>query len=60
MKTKTKDDDTQDYFENIPDEHLILLAELDWEGLETFCMHLTLDKQIQAEAEQKKKSQVPC
>ena len=59
MKTKTKDN-TQDYFENIPDEHLILLAELDWEGLETFCMLLTLDKQIQAEAEQKKKSQALC
>jgi hypothetical protein len=47
-----------EYFESIPDEYLILLAEIDWEGLKTFCMLLTLDKQIQAEAEQKKKSQI--
>jgi hypothetical protein len=54
MKTK---DNIWEYFESIPDEYLVLLAELDWEGLKTFCMLLTLDKQIQAEAEQKKKSQ---
>lgn len=59
MKMKTMDD-TWGYFESIPDESLVLLAQLDWEGLETFCMLLTLDKQVQAEAEQKKKSQIPC
>jgi hypothetical protein len=53
-------DDAWGYFESIPDESLVLLAQLDWEGLETFCMLLTLDKQIQAEAEQKKKSQILC
>jgi len=56
MKMKTKDN-IWEYFESIPDEYLVLLAELDWEGLKTFCILLTLDKQIQAEAEQKKKSQ---
>jgi len=57
MKMKMKDN-TYDYFELIPDEDLVMLAEFDWEGLETFCMLLTLDKQIQAEAEQSK-SQIP-
>jgi hypothetical protein len=52
-------DDTYDYFEFIPDKDLVMLAEFDWEGLETFCMLLTLDKQIQAEAEQKRESQIP-
>ncbi len=56
MSTKI---DTYDYLEFIPDEDLVMLAEFDWEGLETFCMLLTLDKQIQAEAEQKKESQIP-
>jgi hypothetical protein len=56
MKTK---DNIWEYFESIPDEYLVLLAELDWEGLKTFCMLLTLDKQIQAEAEQKRESQIP-
>ena len=59
MKMKTKDN-IWEYFESIPDEYLVLLAELDWEGLKTFCMLLTLDKQVQAEAEQKKKSQALC
>jgi len=58
MKMKMKDN-TYDYFELIPDEDLVMLAEFDWEGLETFCMLLTLDKQIQAEAEQKRESQIP-
>jgi hypothetical protein len=58
MKMKTKDN-IWEYFESIPDEYLVLLAELDWEGLKTFCMLLTLDKQIQAEAEQKRESQIP-
>lgn len=57
MKMKMKDN-IYDYFELIPDEDLVMLAEFDWEGLETFCMLLTLDKQIQAEAEQSK-SQIP-
>ena len=52
-------DDTYDYFKFIPDKDLIMLAEFDWDGLETFCMLLTLDKQIQAEAEQKRESQIP-
>jgi len=56
MKMNTKGN-IWEYFESIPDEYLVLLAELDWEGLKTFCMLLTLDKQIQAEAEQKKESQ---
>jgi hypothetical protein len=55
MSTKNN---TYDYLEFIPDEDLVMLAEFDWEGLETFCMLLTLDKQIQAEAEQSK-SQIP-
>jgi hypothetical protein len=56
MSTKT---DAYDYLEFIPDEDLVMLAKFDWEGLETFCMLLTLDKQIQAEAEQKRESQIP-
>jgi hypothetical protein len=56
MSTKT---DAYDYLEFISDKDLVMLAEFDWEGLETFCMLLTLDKQIQAEAEQKKESQIP-
>lgn len=53
MKMNMKDNVSK-YFESIPDDYLILLAELDWDGLETLCMLLTLDKQIQAEAEQNK------
>ncbi len=56
MSTKI---DTYDYLEFIPDEDLVMLAEFDWEGLETFCMLLSLDKQVQAEAEQKRESQIP-
>jgi hypothetical protein len=56
MNTK---DDVYDYLEFISDEDLAMLAEFDWDGLETFCMLLTLDKQIQAEAEQKRESQIP-
>ena len=51
--------DAYDYLEFISDEDLAMLAEFDWGGLETFCMLLTLDKQIQAEAEQKRESQIP-
>jgi len=57
MKMNMKDNVTK-YFETIPDDYLVLLAELDWEGLKTLCMLLTLDKQIQAEAEQNNKSQI--
>ena len=57
MKMKTKDN-IWEYFESIPDDYLILLAELDWDGLKTLCMLLTLDRQIQAEAEQNNKSQI--
>ena len=53
MKMKMKDN-IWEYFESIPDDHLVLLAELDWDGLKTLCMLLTLDRQIQAEAEQSK------
>jgi hypothetical protein len=56
MKTK---DNTYDYLDFISDEDLVMLAKFDWGGLETFCMLLTLDRQIQAEAEQKKESQIP-
>jgi len=52
-------DDYYDYLEFIPDEDLVMLATFDWEGLETFCMLLSLDKQVQAEAEQKRESQIP-
>ena len=57
MKMKKKDS-ILDYFESIPDDDLIMLASLDWEALEAFCMLLTLDMEVQAEAEQKKKSQI--
>lgn len=57
MKMNMKGNVTK-YFETIPDDYLVLLAELNWEGLETLCMLLTLDKQIQAEAEQNNKSQI--
>jgi len=57
MKMKMKDN-IWEYFESIPDDYLILLAELDWDGLKTLCMLLTLDRQIQAEAEQNNKSQI--
>jgi len=57
MKMNMKDNVTK-YFETIPDDYLVLLAELNWGGLETLCMLLTLDKQIQAEAEQNNKSQI--
>ena len=56
MSTKT---DAYDYLEFISDEDLVMLAKFDWDGLETFCMLLTLDKQIQDEAEQKRESQIP-
>jgi hypothetical protein len=55
MSTK---DNTYDYLELIPDKDLVMLAEFDWDGLEIFCMLLTLDKQVQSEAEQSK-SQIP-
>ena len=57
MKMKKKDS-TLDYFESIPDDDLIMLASLDWEALEAFCMLLTLDMEVQAEAEQNNKSQI--
>ena len=59
MKMNMKDNVSK-YFETIPDNYLVLLAELDWEGLETLCMLLTLDKQIQAEAEQNDRSRALC
>ena len=48
MKMKTKDN-IWEYFESIPDEYLVLLAELNWDGLRDLCILLTLDKQIQLE-----------
>ena len=57
MKMKMKDN-IWEYFKSIPDDNLVLLAELDWDGLKTLCMLLTLDRQIQAEAEQNNKSQI--
>jgi hypothetical protein len=56
MSTKNN---TYDYLDFISDEDLVMLARFDWSGLETFCMLLTLDRQIQAEAEQKRESQIP-
>ena len=41
--------DTLDYFESISDDDLIMLASLDWEALEAFCMLLTLDIEVQSE-----------
>ena len=46
MKMK---DNIWEYFESIPDEYLVLLAEMDWSGLEDLCILLTLDKQLQQE-----------
>jgi hypothetical protein len=48
MKMKTKDN-IWEYFESIPDEYLVLLAELNWDGLRDLCILLTLDKQLQLE-----------
>ena len=59
MKMNMKGNVTK-YFETIPDDYLVLLAELNWEGLETLCILLTLDKQIQAEAEQNSRSRALC
>jgi len=53
MKMNMKDN-IWEYFESVPDDYLVLLAEMNWEGLEKLCILLTLDKQIQAEAEQSK------
>lgn len=41
--------DNYNYLDDIPDEYLAALAEYDWEGLEVFCMLLSLDNQIQLE-----------
>jgi len=48
MKMK---DNIWEYFESVPDEYLVLLAELNWSGLEDLCLCilLTLDKQLQLE-----------
>jgi len=48
MKMKTKDN-IWEYFKSIPDEYLVLLADMNWEGLEQLCLLLTLDKQLQLE-----------
>lgn len=48
MKMKMKDN-IWEYFESIPDEYLVLLAELNWDGLKDLCILLTLDKQLQLE-----------
>ena len=48
MKMKMKDN-IWEYFESIPDEYLVLLAELNWDGLRDLCILLTLDKQLQLE-----------
>jgi hypothetical protein len=36
----------ENYFNVIPDEDLVMLAEHDWESLENFCMLLTLDLKL--------------
>ena len=48
MKMKMKDN-IWEYFESIPDEYLVLLSELNWDGLRDLCILLTLDKQLQLE-----------
>lgn len=48
MKMKMKDN-IWEYFESIPDEYLVLLAQLNWSGLEDLCILLTLDRQLQLE-----------
>jgi len=52
MKMK---DNIWEYLESIPDEYLVLLAELNWSGLEDLCILLTLDKQLQLEKSEKAK-----
>jgi len=54
MKMKMKDN-IWEYFESIPDEYLVLLAEMSWNGLEDLCILLTLDKQLQLEKSEKAK-----
>jgi len=54
MKMKTKDN-IWEYFESIPDEYLVLLAEMSWDGLEDLCILLTLDRQLQLEKNEKVK-----
>ena len=44
----------KEYFDSLPDEGLVLLAQLDWEGLELLCMMLTLDIELS-----KKKDPLP-
>ena len=36
----------KNYFNDIPDKDLIMLAEHDWESLEDFCILLTLDLEL--------------
>ena len=48
MKMKMKDN-IWEYFESIPDEYLVLLADVNWSGLEDLCILLTLDKQLSIE-----------
>jgi hypothetical protein len=38
-----------EYFSSIPDKDLTKLALYDWEGLEMFCMIVTLDAQLTKE-----------
>ena len=48
-------DNIWEYFESIPDEYLVLLAEMSWGGLEDLCILLTLDRQLQLEKNEKVK-----
>jgi len=41
----------KNYFIDIPDEDLVMLAEHDWENLENFCMLLTLDLKLDEQDE---------
>jgi hypothetical protein len=36
----------KNYFNDIPDEDLVMLAEHDWGSLEDFCLLLTLDLEL--------------
>lgn len=48
-------DNIWEYFESIPDDYLVLLAKVNWSGLEDLCILLTLDRQLHKEKIEKAK-----
>lgn len=36
----------KNYFDDIPDKDLVMLAEYDWKNLEDFCLLMTLDLEL--------------